>query len=90
MRTTKRHRELIADLATERTRLRESQMVWIGGAATADKAGLLNHMPDMTAVTNAARFGEDKQSFTYLCCRAGLLGQGLLGECVITLCILCL
>jgi hypothetical protein len=33
---TERHRELVAHLASERTRLREAQMVWIGGPATAD------------------------------------------------------
>jgi len=36
MRATQRHRELVADLASERTRLREAQMVCIGGPATAD------------------------------------------------------
>ncbi len=36
VRATERHRELIADLATKCARLREAQMVWIGGAATAD------------------------------------------------------
>ena len=69
VRATERHRELIAHLATERTRLREAQMVWIGGPATADQARLLNHMPDMIAVTNATRFGEDKNTFVYLSCR---------------------
>jgi hypothetical protein len=47
-------------------------------------------MPDMIAVTNATRFGEDKHTFVYLGCRAGLLGQALLREHVIALCILCL
>jgi hypothetical protein len=41
MRATERHCELIAHFATERTRLREAQMVWIGGPATADQARLL-------------------------------------------------
>ena len=36
VRATERHRKLVTHLATKRTRLRESQMVWIGGAATAD------------------------------------------------------
>jgi len=60
MSPAERHREFVADLAAERRGLREAQMVWIGGPATADQARLLNHMPDMIAVTNAARFGEDK------------------------------
>ena len=32
--------ELITDLEPNRARLRETQMVWIGWATTADKAGL--------------------------------------------------
>ena len=55
VRATEWHRELIADLAAERARLREAQMVWIGGPATADQARLLHHMPDMIAVANAVR-----------------------------------
>jgi hypothetical protein len=90
VRATERHRELIAHLAAERTRLREAQMMWIGGPATADQARLLNHMPDMIAVTNATRFGEDKHTLVYLSCRAGLLGQALLREHVVALCTLCL
>ncbi len=76
-------RELVADLAAERTRLRKAQMVWIGRPPAADQARLLNHMPDMIAVTNAARFGEDKHTLVYL------LGQVLLREHVVVLCILC-
>ena len=60
MSPAERHRKFVADLAAERTRLREAQMVWIGRPATADQTRLLNHMPDIIAVTNAARFGEDK------------------------------
>jgi hypothetical protein len=54
MSPAERHREFVADLATECTRLREAQMVWIGRPPAADQARLLNHMPDMIAVTNAA------------------------------------
>ena len=43
------HREFVADLATERTRLREAQMVRIGWQPAADQARLLDHMPDMIA-----------------------------------------
>ena len=39
MRATERHRKLVTHLATERTRLREPQMVWIGRPATAYKTG---------------------------------------------------
>ena len=90
VRATQRHRELVADLATERTRLREAQMVWIGGPATADQARLFNYMSDMIAVTNATRFGEDKHTLVYLSCRASLLGQALRREHVVALCTLCL
>jgi hypothetical protein len=87
VRATERHRELVADLATERTRLREAHMVWIGGPATADQARLFNHMPDMVAVTNPTRFREDKHTLVYLRRRAGLLGQAVLREHVVALCI---
>ena len=90
MSPAERHREFVADLATECTRLRETQVVWVGRPATADQAGLLNHMPDMIAVANAARFGEDKHGFVYPSCRAGVLSQALLREHVVALCILCL
>src|SRR5262249_508318 len=63
MRATERHSELVAHFATERTSLREAQMVWIGGPATADQARLLSHMPDMITVTDATRFGEAKHTF---------------------------
>src|SRR6516165_9731150 len=90
MRTTERHREFVADLATERTRLRVAQMVRIGRPPAADQAGLPNHMSDMIAVTNAARFGEDKHTLVYLRCRARLFGQTLVREYVVALCTLCL
>ena len=83
-----RHREFVADLATECTRLGEAQMVWIGRPPAADQARLFDHMPDMIAVTNPARFGEDKH--TLLDLSAGLLGQALLRERVVAFCTLCL
>ena len=89
VRATERHRELIADLAAERARLREAQMVWIGGPATADQARLLHHMPDMIAVANATRFGEDKHTVVYRTCRVALSDHALLREHIVTLC-LCL
>ena len=75
MSPAERDSEFVADLAAECTRLRKAQMVWIGWPPAADQARLLNHMPDMIAVTNAARFGEDKHTLVYQSCRAGLLGQ---------------
>ena len=89
VRAAGRDRELIADLASERTRLCEAQMVRIGGPPATDQARLLNHMPDMIAVTNATRFGEHKHTLVYLSCCVRLLGQALLRD-VIALCTLCL
>ena len=90
MSPAERHREFIADLATECARLRKAQMVWIGRPPAADQARLLNHMPDMIAVPNAARFGEDKHTPIYLSCRTDLLGQALLRDHAVDLCTLCL
>ena len=89
VRPTERHRELVADFATECTGLREAQMVWIGGPATADRARLLHHMPDMIAVANATRFAEYKHTVVYRTCRVALSGHALLREYIVTLC-LCL
>jgi hypothetical protein len=50
-----RHREFIARLATERSRLCKTQMMRIRRMPTADQAGLFDDMPDMVAVTNPAR-----------------------------------
>ena len=78
VRPTERHRELIADLAAERSALREAHMVGVGGAAAADQARLLNYMSDMFAVPNPAWFGKDKHSSVYRKSRAGWLGPALL------------
>jgi len=73
-----RHRELIAYPATERTRLRKTQMMRIRWAPTANQAGLFDDMPDMVAVTNATRFGEFKDAL--LAGKASLRGVGRTGE----------
>jgi len=57
------HREFVADLATECTALRKAQMVSIRRASPANQTGLLHHMSDMVAVTNAALFGERQCGF---------------------------
>jgi len=90
MSPAERHGEFVADLTTECTGLREAQMVWIARLPTADQARLLNHMPDVIAVTHAARFGEDKNTLVYLRCRTGFLGRDLHREHIVALCILCL
>ena len=51
-----RHRELVADLAPERTRLREAQMVGIRRAPAANQTWLLDHVTHVLPVTNAALF----------------------------------
>ena len=66
MRPAQRHRELIAHLATERTRLHKTQMMRIRRTPTANQAGLLDDVPDMIAVTNATRFGEFKDALVDL------------------------
>jgi len=50
-----RHRELVADLATERTRLRELKMVRIRRAAPASQTGLSAYELQMVAVAQPKR-----------------------------------
>jgi hypothetical protein len=68
MSPAQRHREFIARLATERTRLRKKQMMRIRRKPTANQAELFDDMPDMVAVTNASRFGEYKDVLVDLWC----------------------
>ena len=57
MHPAERHRELIADLATERPGLREAQMMGIGGLAAAYDAGLCRDKFAVMLVAQPARFG---------------------------------
>ena len=59
MHPAERHRELIADLATERPGLREAQMMGIGGLAAAYEAGLCGDKFAVMLVAQPARFGRD-------------------------------
>ena len=77
MRATQRHRKLVADLAPERAPLRKAQMVRIRRPATANKTGLFDHVPDMVAVTNAARFRESEDALVDLR-YPGLFGYALI------------
>ena len=52
---TKRNGELIANLSTKGSALREAQVMSIGRRATADQARLLGHMSDVFPVTNPTR-----------------------------------
>jgi hypothetical protein len=55
MSATEGDRKLIADLAAERTRLRESEVVWVRGLATAQEARLLGDVAQMLPVPIATR-----------------------------------
>ena len=53
-----RHDEFVADLAAERARLGEPQVVRVGGRAAADQAGLLGDEPQVLLVAVALGLGE--------------------------------
>jgi len=55
MAPAQRYRELIADLATDRSALRKAQMVGIRRATTANQARLFGYIFYVIAVTNPAR-----------------------------------
>jgi hypothetical protein len=57
-----RDRELVADLAAERTALGEAKVMGVAGCAAANQAGLLRDVFDMLAVTYAARLGESQNA----------------------------
>src|SRR5215467_8468538 len=75
--TAQRYRELIAYLATERTRLRKTQMMRIRRTPTANQAGLFDDMPDMVAVTNLAWLRKYQDTLVTL---RRFLGQALIIE----------
>ena len=60
MPATERERELSADLAAERARLSESQVVGIRGLAAADEARLLGDITKVLPVAIATR-GSDRE-----------------------------
>jgi hypothetical protein len=53
MKATNRNRELIADLAPQRSRLREAKMVRIGGFAAAHEARLLGYEFEVVLVAQS-------------------------------------
>ena len=79
MRAAYRHREPIADLATERTGLRKTQLMRIRRTPTANQAELFDDMPDLVAITDAAWFREHRDALIDLCCPGLLLGQAQIG-----------
>src|SRR5260370_40931060 len=58
MDSTERHGELVAHRAAERTRLREAQVMWIGGFAPADEAGVGGDEPQVLPVAVAPGLGD--------------------------------
>src|SRR6266571_2563894 len=58
MQAAKRNRELIADLATERPRLRKAQMMRLGWQACADEAGLSRYKFPVKLIAQANVFGQ--------------------------------
>jgi len=66
MRTTERHRELIAQLATEGTRLREAQVVRIRRPPTANQAWLFHDMADMLSLVKKVSITEAKNRLSAL------------------------
>ena len=66
MTTAQRHRELVADLAPERTRLRKTQMMRIGGRAATDQAGLLHHEAKVLTVAQPTWLGMVQFAFVDL------------------------
>jgi hypothetical protein len=55
--------ELVADLAAQRPRLAEAQVMGVGGAATADEAWLLGDELDVGFVADAARLRKAQAAF---------------------------
>jgi hypothetical protein len=60
MPATEWDRELIADLAAERARLRESEVVGVRGVAAANETRLLGHIAKVLPVAIATR-GSDRE-----------------------------
>ena len=62
MGSTERDAEFVADLASHRARLREPQMVGVGGASAADQARLRRHELEVRFVSMPARLADRKQA----------------------------
>ena len=61
--TAQRDGELIADLAAERSTLRETQMMGVGWTSTTNQTRLLRDIPDVVAVADTAWLGESESAF---------------------------
>ena len=56
-------RELVADFAAERVRLRKAQMVSVAWLTSTDQAGLLGDKAHMLAIANTPRLGMHQDGF---------------------------
>src|SRR5262245_34125548 len=79
MPSTERHNEFIADLATERARLGESEVVRIGRLATAQQTRLLRDIAQVRPVAIAARRRERENALVddVRLTRVGAFGGGI-------------
>ena len=65
MSSAQRHRELVADLASQRPGLREFQMMGIARLTPAHEAALLGDKPHMIAIANTPRLGMGQDGLVY-------------------------
>src|SRR6516225_8288569 len=63
MSSAKRNRELIADFAAKRPRLRKTEMMHVGGTPAANQAWLLGDRFHMLAVADPAQHGQRQDRF---------------------------
>jgi hypothetical protein len=84
MSAAKWDRELVADLATQRTVLREPEMMWIRGVPPADQTGALGDELEMLFVTVATGLTEREGALVDAAIRASSRGlafaSGLYGR----------
>jgi hypothetical protein len=62
MTAAERYGELVADFETERSGLREAQVMRIGWLSAADQAGLGGHEPQMRFVTQPLGLGDGEKA----------------------------
>jgi hypothetical protein len=77
MPATEWDRELIADFAAERARLRESEVMGIRGLAAAHETRLLGDITQMLPVAIAARRSNREDALVDALCRINCPGRGL-------------
>jgi hypothetical protein len=82
--TAKRHRELIAHSAAERTALCKSNVMRVNGMATAYQARVSRNVLDVYSVSNPAGFGYSQRtfidavgSFLFVCAAGSGISDGI-------------